>query len=862
MRGALLALLFLCACRRQVSAPLTVVVQGATAVQRVDGGVRYWFDAPDAPRLVTEADSFSWADGAAVSATRDGGTTWALSRPADGARPLVVRLGDASARLDFVFRPSSRAISARFAELAANDVEAARAALDASPPDEWPWACAGLARSAAAEASADAFAACSDGALARGFVSEHVSRRIAAVHWAHRLRQHARMQALVAEVEAALREFPDARLASQLHYQQGAYLAETGRLREADATLQKAVNEALAAGQPAEAVLYRSNRAAVLAESGQHLDALAEADAVRRGDTRGLSDGDALSVRVNVSWVQLLALTAGVGHVDTAALRDDLTALIDATAALEQSLDASNAATNLAWLEYSQGRFEPARAALLRARTLGGDTHTVEALFMDWLDGRLALAANDGARATKHFEALLAAGVEHQPDAAWRAQLGLAEAWLLQRKPVEATKWLGEARRTLSTQARTWADPAQRVVFLQDRRRAIADAVDAFVRAGRCELAWRLADDAQAWLARSFEADRRVRLSMLDATARAAFEADEARWSQTRQSVLSEAEPSLASVEELAAWKLGHSARLDALRVEATALASRLDALAPVPERPAFERTSLADDEALLERFFSATASLAFLVRRSGEVTCAADVDALVSPKALKGVKHVAIVDGGAGLATTTLRRLLADATVAFVPSAAWLQVSPVDTSGDALVVGDPRGDLPSARAEAREVMKTLGGELLEGDGATLDAITSRWMHRPVLHFAGHGRLSVGAPWDARLDLARGQTLDFELLLSRRPAPRLVVLSGCETGRSLDAPVDGLGLAEGFLAGGAVNVLATTVEVDDAKARRFIGRFYAHGGATKPTQAWRDAALEADAEGDDSWREWRLLGAR
>ena len=64
-----------------------------------------------------------------------------------------------------------------------------------------------------------------------------------------------------------------------------------------------------------------------------------------------------------------------------------------------------------------------------------------------------------------------------------------------------------------------------------------------------------------------------------------------------------------------------------------------------------------ARDEALLERFFSATASLEFLVRRSGEVTCAADVDALVSPKALKGVKHVAIVDGGAGLATTTLRR-------------------------------------------------------------------------------------------------------------------------------------------------------------------------------------------------------------
>jgi CHAT domain-containing protein len=131
-----------------------------------------------------------------------------------------------------------------------------------------------------------------------------------------------------------------------------------------------------------------------------------------------------------------------------------------------------------------------------------------------------------------------------------------------------------------------------------------------------------------------------------------------------------------------------------------------------------------------------------------------------------------------------------------------------------------------------------------------------------VLHFSGHGRLSASAPWEARLELAAGQSLDFELLLARRPAPGLVVLSGCETGRALDAPADGLGLAEGFLAGGADQVLATTVEVRDERARTFVERFYRLGGARDPTTAFRLAALEARAADDSGWEEWKLFGRR
>ena len=164
--------------------------------------------------------------------------------------------------------------------------------------------------------------------------------------------------------------------------------------------------------------------------------------------------------------------------------------------------------------------------------------------------------------------------------------------------------------------------------------------------------------------------------------------------------------------------------------------------------------------------------------------------------------------------------------------------------------------------AEARSVSTLLNAELLEGDGATLDALLASWSGRSLLHFAGHGRLSPNAPWEARLDLAQGQSVDFELLLSRRPGPGLVVLSGCETGAALDAPADGVGLAEGFLAGGTHHVLATTAEVRDESARAFIERFYRLGGVADPSSAFRLAVLEAEAAGDVSWKEWKLLGRR
>ena len=841
---------------------------GASAIERTPDGPRYWFDAPDEPRLAVSVVgvSLAWAPGGPASAVVEGHVL-RLARPPEGARALELTAGSSKRTLRFMFRASPKAITDRFAAAAAADLVAARTALAALPASEWPWGCVGVARTVAPEQKPEAYVACADGALERGFVTEAISRRIAALFWARRLRQFSRARALIEQVERALKDFPDARLASQFHYQQGVFLAETGELRGAEAVLQRATREAVEATQPDEATLYRAYVAVVQSEAGRHLEALATAAEVEAVEAPSLSAGDRLAVRTNVSWVKLRALLHRVPVPESfaAALRVELEHLSAEALADGQTLEASNTLSNLAWLEFSEGHLERAREVLTRARSNAGEVPTLESVFLDWLDGRLALASGDAAGAARAFESMLrvaALTAERVPDSRWRAQLGLAEARLLQGRGAEAERALAEARRELSSQARGFDDPTQRVLFLEDRRGAIADAVEAFFRAGRCALAFRLAEDGQTWLARSFEVDRRVRLAQLTPEARAQFEVDEGRWATEREALLAEAAPALASVAEVQQWRERRTTSLESLRARAVALAERLEALAPTQPRASFGPNALQRDEALLELFETTGAVRAFFVRKTGEVQCAKSERELLTPTALKTVRHLFVVEGGARLSPLSLRAALTDASVSFLPSAAWVSPPAERPRGPALVVGDPRFDLPGARKEAREVAARVGGTLLEGDGATLEAVLAHWAGRSLLHFAVHGRLSPAAPWDARLDLASGQALDFELLLARRPAPGLVVLSGCETGTALEAPADGIGLAEGFLAGGAHQVLATTVEVRDDAARTFIERFYRLGGVDDAAGAFRRAVLEADAAGDESWRQWKLLGRR
>lgn len=174
------------------------------------------------------------------------------------------------------------------------------------------------------------------------------------------------------------------------------------------------------------------------------------------------------------------------------------------------------------------------------------------------------------------------------------------------------------------------------------------------------------------------------------------------------------------------------------------------------------------------------------------------------------------------------------------------------------VVVGDPDGTLPAARAEASAVAAPVQATLLLGAQATRESTLSALEGASAWHFAGHGRLAAERSWRSGLQLSDGR-LDVSDLLSLRAAPRLTVLSGCETGR---APrrhgVATLGMAQALLVSGGEAVVASSRPVVDADAATrvsglLLGDPTAEELVSRLNASQRDASPTTDS---GAWRVW------
>lgn len=192
-----------------------------------------------------------------------------------------------------------------------------------------------------------------------------------------------------------------------------------------------------------------------------------------------------------------------------------------------------------------------------------------------------------------------------------------------------------------------------------------------------------------------------------------------------------------------------------------------------------------------------------------------------------------------------------------------------------ALVVADPQGTLPDARDEGEMVRGELAAR-----GLVVSLLTAREPGRAshaevraaldrgslsLLHFAGHASFSGNDGWDSAIPLADGGALRVSDVLSLRSAPRLVVLSGCETGRA-----DGLGLAHAFVAAGALAAVGVTRIVPDGDAHDVMRLFYAslheHAPEDAPTpgaaaEALRSATrkLLRNSHARPAWQSFRVF---
>jgi CHAT domain-containing protein len=181
-----------------------------------------------------------------------------------------------------------------------------------------------------------------------------------------------------------------------------------------------------------------------------------------------------------------------------------------------------------------------------------------------------------------------------------------------------------------------------------------------------------------------------------------------------------------------------------------------------------------------------------------------------------------------------------------------------------AAVVGDPRlsgtgaggfRPLPRARAEAVNVARLYGSAtVVVGDQATKSRVLDLLNQADVIHYAGHAvavgerhgarLLLAGNVGDPRAGLAPGDLADG---LTR---PVRVVLAACETAASSMDRATGLSsLSTALLRAGAVSVVATLWEIDDAASEIFFSNLHralANGHSTASAVSRAQRACRAD----------------
>lgn len=144
------------------------------------------------------------------------------------------------------------------------------------------------------------------------------------------------------------------------------------------------------------------------------------------------------------------------------------------------------------------------------------------------------------------------------------------------------------------------------------------------------------------------------------------------------------------------------------------------------------------------------------------------------------------------------------------------------------LVVGDPAGDLPFARAEAIEVAGLLEAQPLLGRDASKASVAAALGAATYAHFASHAHFDADDPFASGLQLADG-VLSARELAGLATRTTLMVLSACETGvQRVQAGDELVGMARALSYSGVASLVLTLWRVDDEETKDLMLRFYRH----------------------------------
>lgn len=154
----------------------------------------------------------------------------------------------------------------------------------------------------------------------------------------------------------------------------------------------------------------------------------------------------------------------------------------------------------------------------------------------------------------------------------------------------------------------------------------------------------------------------------------------------------------------------------------------------------------------------------------------------------------------------------------------------------------------------------------LAGSAASSSAVRAALVDPELglVHIAGHAAHDGQDGLLSSISLPGGGVLTAGDVLALSRVPPRVVLSACETSTApARSRAAGLGLGQAFVTRGALAVIASTAEIDDAAAADLVGRLYGSGSFDVQhmdlASALRDAQRGHRADGGHAWPLLRVL---
>lgn len=700
-----------------------------------------------------------------------------------------------------------------------------------------------------------------------GRVSDAVDDSFALAFALHqRSRQYDEARAALDAIARDLEVYPEGR--AREPYYRGILAGEIGDHRGALALLREATKRSTELGMTKVGRNARSSTALEMQELGRAKEAQAilvelEKEVAAAPDATPCERAELAN---NIGWGAILT-------------GEDARPALERAIAISGCTDAyvrGFALGNLARVALRAGDADLAAKRLEEAKAAVTEPRGIERIENRILEGMIALARKQTQAALTVFdEALSSARAAYLKIQEWHALTSRADALVALGKKDDAAKSLIDAEKVLDESTLLVPLGEGRGSFVADRSRSARAAVELLVALGRAAEAAIVARRSRARVLAGVE--RALRIASLPPDERGAWEAA-VRAFRTERTALDAAAANdwKLPADEVTRVIEERKGRERSIREALEKAMSVLSRSARVEELPYVPPLAVGDLELIVHPTTNGWVAIARdqALRAVAYSLPAPTGDAVELGKALldpasaqiEHARRVRVFAYGAWRAVDVhalpykneplVARVPVDYPVGLGAGKGWMRSERV------LVVGDPNGDLPRARDEARAVADSFSKErvtLFVRDEATAPKIAEAIKTAGTFHYAGHGIYSGVEGWESALPLASGGRFGVADVLTLAPAPARVVLSGCDSAKS-EGDAEGLGLAQAFVAAGSTEVLAPVRPVPDELAAKLASRIHRQGDEARLASALRDAVAafrKEDPKAD--WAAFRVL---